>query len=352
MSKTAVTIEDGKFKINGEYTYKNREWNGIEIEGLLLNTRMVQGIFDDRNEETVSRWAYPDTGEWDPDRNTGEFVEAMPLWKDHGVLAFTINLQGGSPEGYSEKQPWINSAFLSDGSLDEKYMNRLEQILDRADELGMAVILGYFYFGQDGIFPGDREIKRAVENATNWILDKGYTNVLIELDNECDVTEHYTHQILTPEGVHRLIKQVKEIDKNDRLLVSTSFKGGSIPTDEVMEVSDFLLVHGNGVEDPCRIEEMVKNIRNKGSYKGQPILFNEDDHYDFDKPVNNMIMALENGASWGFFDWGGNDYVIGYQNPPVNWKINTDRKKAFFELAKEITGYCSHNSEIDKQKGL
>jgi hypothetical protein len=29
-------------------------WNGINMEGLLPNSRMVQGIFDDENPETVS----------------------------------------------------------------------------------------------------------------------------------------------------------------------------------------------------------------------------------------------------------------------------------------------------------
>ena len=72
---------------------------------------MVQGIFDDLNPETRSKWAYPDTGTWDPDRNTREFVAAMPRVAAHGLLAFTINLQGGSPQGYCREQPWHNSAI-------------------------------------------------------------------------------------------------------------------------------------------------------------------------------------------------------------------------------------------------
>ena len=52
----------------------------------LLNSRMVQGIFDDRNPETVKNWAYPDTGKWDPERNTREFIAAMPDWRRHGLL--------------------------------------------------------------------------------------------------------------------------------------------------------------------------------------------------------------------------------------------------------------------------
>ena len=74
---TLVVIKDDQFYINGKLTYEGRYWNGHKIEGLLFNSRMVQGIFDDENPETVGRFKYPDTGEWDPKRNTKEFVEAM-----------------------------------------------------------------------------------------------------------------------------------------------------------------------------------------------------------------------------------------------------------------------------------
>src|SRR5215470_16713357 len=82
--------------INGKPTYAGQSWHGHKIQGLLLNARLVQGIFDDRNINTVSWWSYPDTGKWDPERNTREFVAAMPEWRRRGLLAFTINLQGGS----------------------------------------------------------------------------------------------------------------------------------------------------------------------------------------------------------------------------------------------------------------
>ena len=118
--KTAVSIVDDAFYINGEITYPGRSYQDHRIEGLLINTRMVQGIFDDRNPETVHLWEYPDTGEWDAERNAREFLAAMPTWRAHGVLAFTINLQGGSPEGYSKAQPWHNSGIEADGSLNRR----------------------------------------------------------------------------------------------------------------------------------------------------------------------------------------------------------------------------------------
>jgi hypothetical protein len=206
---TQVSIRGEDFYINGQPTYARRVWNGHRIKGLLLNARLVQGIFDDQNPQTVARWNYPDTGKWDADRNTREFIAAMPDWRAHGLLAFTLNLQGGSPEGYSHGQPWINSAFNSDGSLRADYFSRLEKILNRADELGMVVILGYFYQGQDHVLTNETAVIRAVDNATGWILDRNYRNVIIEINNECD--QHYVNEILQPQRVHELISRVQKI---------------------------------------------------------------------------------------------------------------------------------------------
>jgi hypothetical protein len=338
LRKTEVSIEGEMFFINGGPTYRRRNWEGRRIEGLLLNSRMVQGIFDDLNPATRFRWKYPDSGVWDPERNTREFLLAMPEWRRYGLLAFTINLQGGSPEGYSKEQPWHNSALTETGGLRADYMRRLERILDRADDLGMAVILGIFYFGQDERLADEAAVLRSVDNAVDWVLDRGYRNVLIEVNNECDV-RRYDHPILMPGRIHELIERVKRRTRaGRRLLVSTSYGGGTVPEENVVRTADFLLMHGNGVKDPERIASMVRQARQVPGYRPMPLLFNEDDHFDFDKPRNNMVAAIGEYCSWGYFDPGKSDYSEGYQSPPVNWGVNTQRKKAFFAKVREVTG--------------
>lgn len=343
--RTKVEIRGEDFLLNGRPTYEGRSWNGHRIEGLLLNSRMVQGIFDDLNPATRSTWAYPDTGRWDAERNTREFLAAMPEWRRHGLLGFTINLQGGSPEGYSANQPWHNSAIEADGSLREDYMGRLERILDRADELGMVAILGIFYFGQDQRLADEAAVVRAVDNAVDWVLERGYVNVLIEVNNECDV--RYDHAVLKPDRVHELIERVKGRTRDGRrLLAGTSYGGGTVPKEDVVRASDFLLMHGNGVKDPKRIAAMVRQARAVPGYRPMPILFNEDDHFDFERPENNFTAAVAEHASWGYFDPGAlgpggkrlHNYVDGYQSPPVNWGINTELKHGFFRLLAEMTG--------------
>ena len=343
--KTAVTIRGEDFYINGQPTYAGRVWHGHRIEGLLLNARMVQGIWDDLNPATANRWVYSDTGKWEANRNTREFIAAMPDWRACGLFAFTLNLQGGSPEGYSHGQPWLNSAFNPDGSLRAEYVTRLARILDRADELGMVVILGYFYQAQDKVLTNETAVLNSVDNATGWVLDRGYRNVIVEINNECE--QHYTNAILRPERVHELIARVRRTQRNGfHLLASTSY-GGPLPKENVVTNADFILVHGNGVVAPARIADAVRKIRAMCGDKPKPIVFNEDDHYNFDQPTNDFTAAISEHASWGYFDYRrkGENFPEGFQSVPADWAIHSDRKRDFFRLLSEMAEGTSDKSK-------
>lgn len=336
--RTEVSIRGPQFFINGKPTYEGRSYKGMKIEGLLMNVRAVQATFDDLNPETRSKWAYPDTGKWDPERNVREFMAALPEWKRHGLLAFTVNLQGGSPEGYSRAQPWENTAIGANGDLRPAYMDRMARVIERADELGMVAIVGYFYFGQDQRVKDEAAVRRAVNNATNWLMDHDYRNVLVEIDNETNVGA-YDHDILKPSRVHELIEMAKGITRGGRrLLVGTSYGGGTPAGENVVKASDFLLLHGNGPDDPARIRKMIQTSRGVPSWRPMPVLINEDDHFRFGDAENHMMTAVAEYVSWGYFDPGKSDYSDGHQCPPVNWGINTDRKKQFFTKLKEVTG--------------
>jgi hypothetical protein len=340
---TLVEIHGEDFWIDGAPTYAGRTWNDARLEGLLLNARMVQATFDDLNPHTRGRWAYPDTGTWDPRRNTDELTRMLPVYRRHGLLGVTFNFQGGSPEGYSRDQPWENSAFGLDGGLRPDYADRMRQAIAAADQAGMVVILGFFYQGQDERLQDEAAVVRAVDAATDFVLAGGWRNVLVEINNECNT--RYEHSILQPERVHELIERVHERSRG-RLLASTSYGGrGRVPDANVAAVADFLLLHGNGTSDPDLIVDQAKRAREIPGYHGQPILFNEDDHFDFDRPWNNCVAAISQHVSWGFFDPGAGvsgasargNYADGFQLVPVNWGINTERKRAFFDLVRTMT---------------
>ena len=126
-----------------------------------------------------------------------------------------------------------------------------------------------------------------------------------------------------------------------RLLVSASFGGDTVPSNNVIEGSDFILLHGNGINNPDDIKQLVEKVRHSKAYTVKPILFNEDDHYNFDKEKYNLKSSIETYAFWGYFDYRqkGEGYESGFQSVPVDWKISSERKRSFFNKLKEITGY-------------
>ncbi len=211
----------------------------------------------------------------------------------------------------------------------------MSRIVESADELGMVVILGLFYFGQDERLQDESAVIAAVDNSVTWILENGYTNVIIEVANECN-NNKYDHTIIKQDRIHELILRIQT--SAPEILVATSFNGNTIPPDKIIAVSDFVLIHGNGVKISSRISEMVAEVRALPSYKPMPIVFNEDDHFDFDQPDNNFVVATKAFASWGYFDFRmvNEGFDEGYQSVPVNWGISSERKKSFFNKLKEI----------------
>jgi hypothetical protein len=85
---------------------------------------------------------------------------------------------------------------------------------------------------------------------------------------------------------------------------------------------------------------MVAETRAKPAWRPMPIVFNEDDHFDFDQPRNNFTAAVRAGASWGYFDYRfkGEGLAEGYQSIPVDWGLSSERKRGFFRLLQTITG--------------
>lgn len=334
--QTEVSIVGDQFYINGKPTFEGKTWRGHSIEGLLPNVRLVNGIFDDETDSTRYRWVYPDTKVWDADRNTREFVEQMPQWRADNMLAFTINLQGGSPQGYSKDQPWCNTAIDPVGNLKPAYMDRLTLILDEADRLGMVAILGLYYFGQEKYMNDEAAILAGIRNTIEWVIKKGYKNVVIEIDNECDF--YHIHDILKTKRVHEAVAYAKSVEVDGRrLLISVSNGGGKMPTPEMVKEVDFVLLHGNGQHKPENIAKMVDRVKAIEGYTTKPIVFNEDDHFNFDKPMNNFVAATSAGASWGYFDYRkeGEAFEVGYQCIPADWGSNTERKKSFFRVLSE-----------------
>jgi hypothetical protein len=112
-------------------------------------------------------------------------------------------LQGGGP-AYNPGiyDNYVNSAFDWDGSLKPRYFDRLQRILDLADQIGMVVILNYFYWQQSQSFIHNDAIRKATRLAAEWILENRYQKVLVDINNEVKSGKG----ILESEGIHELIE--------------------------------------------------------------------------------------------------------------------------------------------------
>jgi murein DD-endopeptidase MepM/ murein hydrolase activator NlpD len=268
---TRVAIRDGRWLLNDRITYP-----GAQAEGLLMNVRMVNAVFEDRNRP-----------EFDPNANADEFIAQIPDYVAHGVRAFTLSLQGGMP-GYEGA---VNSAFHADGSLRDSYLRRVRRVIEACDRHGAVVIFGCYYQRQDQILRDEAAVRAGVVNAARWITDSGLTNVMLEIANEFG-HGGFNHRLLkTAEGIAELIGLAKATCPS--LLVSASGLGNGRLPDGVARASDFLLIHFNNtrVEDiPARIEALRRF--------NKPIVCNEDEKVG-EQGARAAELSVANGASWG-----------------------------------------------------
>lgn len=348
---TTVEIDGADWRINGQLTYPGREHQGRRIEGLLLNSRMVQAVFDDENPGTRRNWCYPDTGVWDPERNTQEFCDMLPVYRAHGLLGVTVGMQGGGAMYHPEVfENYLNTAFRPDGSLKQPYLDRLARILKAADDEGMVVFVNYFYWKQQR-FENESAVRAAVENMTAWLLQSGHRNILVDLKNEIQ----QRRDVLSSRRIHELLDVARSTSLDGRrLLVSTSIHPiKHKPHGEWHKYCDFLMPHGNDSFAEEFYHELIafKNDEEIAA-NPRPICCNEDSI-----DIASFEAALDAGVSWGYYDQGYGcaetqtkcdwrereretslDDLSGFQTVPINWGINTPHKLAFFTRLKEVTG--------------
>lgn len=281
---TQISLENGRWHINGSVTYP-----GTRAEGLLMNVRMVNSTFEDLNPETCPK-------DFEPNANTEAFLSQIPHYKAQGVRAFTLCLQGGSPD--YEKA--INSAFQPDGSLRPDYLDRLARVIDACDQQGIAVILGCYYQRQDQILRDEQAVRNGVVHVAEWIRDRDWKHVMLEIANEYD-HRGFDHDVIeTHAGQAELIRLAKQT--SPELLVSASGLGHGRMSDEVAQAADFLLPHFNGTP----LEEIASRMLALRKH-GKAIVVNEDDKVG-EEGAAAAQLSVNAGVSWGFMSKEVNQY--------------------------------------------
>src|SRR5262249_55466614 len=144
-------------------------------------------------------------------------------------------------------------------------------------------------------------VRAAVVNVANWIRNRGYRNVVLEIANEFDHDGFDRRLIRTVEGQIELIRLAKKTVPG--LLVSTSGLGHGRYPDALAEAADFLLIHFNGTpldQIPARIESLKRF--------GKPIVCNEDPKAGA-AGARAAELCVANGASWGFMAEAVNQHL-------------------------------------------
>jgi hypothetical protein len=371
VEQTTISFAGTRILINGRLTYAGR----AAVEGLLFNLRTVNATFDD----TLGRVAWWDDdgsrpenghagyGPWrSPESataNTARFIEALPRYRDWGILAVNLNFQGGHPlqqkTGIAEgkgsagarsnghREFYHNSGFLPDGAIDAGYAGRVAAVIEACDRLGMVVILQLVYFGQDTVFRDEDAIRAAVDNAVDFVVGRGYRNVLVEIANEV-MKGHYHHAILQPDRVAELIRRARE-RSGQKLLVSTSEAALLSPAqwtpeqiDTVFAASDLVLLHGGeGIDhgevgDRSEVARKIDLIRSRPWFQSapRPILFNESEgELAFEA-------AVARGASCGLHS---GPYLQTMW--PPRWGVWENEMMWFFRRVRELTGVSPTGKE-------
>jgi hypothetical protein len=287
-----------------------------------MNVRMVNATFDDENAETRPEG-------FNPDENTNAFIASMDDYRSKGILAFTLNLQGGMP-GYEGA---INSAFYPDGQLKPDYLARVSKVIEAANEKGMVIILGFFYQRQDQILEDREAVLAATRNASSWLAQKGYQNVMVEISNEYRHPGFNHPILLEAEGQVLLMDVVRS--QAPHLLVSTSGMGDACFHEKLARSADFILIHGNTTEP----EDYPSRIAALEGYK-KPIVFNEDwcfsdDTRGIPDAIAKLRTAFNSGASWGIMNQQRNqtypfEFTIGRPNEGANEELD-------FEVYEEMS---------------
>jgi hypothetical protein len=268
-TRTRSSINDGKWQINGSITYP-----GAPAAGLLMNVRMVNAVFEDRNK--------PD---FDVDANTDRFIASIPSYVEHGVRAFSLCLQGGYP-GYEGA---VNSAFDPDGSSRESYLRRVRRAIEACDKHGAAVILGCYYQRQDQILRDDQAARAGLNNVLRWVKKCGFANVVVEVANEYGHGGFDRPGLRSSQGIVELIRSGKQAAPD--ILISALGAGGGELDREVARASDFLLIHFNNTP----IRDMPACIVALRSWN-KPIVCNEDAKTGREG-TEAAAVCVKNGAS-------------------------------------------------------
>ncbi|MCF7924829.1 MAG: glycoside hydrolase family 5 protein, partial [Candidatus Izimaplasma sp.] len=302
MGQTKLSIKGRDFYINGKPVYSEIE-GYPRSKGLLMNARFIQGIFDDKSDRNrFNRFKKT----FNADTNTDEFIAALPEWYEYGLRAITVGIQGGMPVFTIDVETIDNNPFGADGMIfDEEYAKRLDKIIRAADSLGMVVIVNILYWAQALRFKNEEAVVAALKSAASFLKKGNYTNIIIDVANEYNIETWNDLSIIKDPNSMKMLIDLVRIESGGMLVGSSG--GGGLVDKEVVDASDVVLVHGNGL---TRGEYYDYILKVQKMSHNKPILCNEDSPC-----ISRLEITHLTHTSWGHYD------NFTKQEPPCDWGI-------------------------------
>lgn len=331
-----------------EETYSHGPYRS-KARGRLMTLWLPNALFEDE-------WLTEQ--KFDPDKNTDRVIAALDVYAAHGVGAIGVSLQGGDP-GYAKEVNGISrkgianggkergalvSAFNPDGSLKPSWMGRLERLLREANSRGLVVCLAYFGRGQDEVFESQQAIVAAARNMTDWLIDKNFRNVVIDVAPGWDVEpENWDNGSFIPEYIAHVLEDVRERFHNAAFALPIGASSGadmSYPA-SLAQLCDVVLVRGNGLS-PGRKRERLQELQSNQ----RPVWMVSDDNggdsglATLSRETASADVLFVNGAGWGFRPpTGAHRFPFEYR-PGTTSELNgassaSDRDRAYFKAVLE-----------------
>ncbi|MFI3170709.1 MAG: hypothetical protein R3Y06_12270 [Faecalibacterium sp.] len=330
MPQTKLTIDGEKFRINSALTYSELPTCKEKYHGMLMNSRMIQGIFDSKNRAQFDRFGKT----FDPDTNTDDLIAALPAWYAKGLRGITVGMQGGGACFTVRGHALENNPYSADGTVvDPAYLDRLDRLITACDALGMVVIVSYFYCHNIQHLNGAQAVLNATKAMSLFLEEKGYTNVIIEIANEYELMQYGAFPIIREaQGMVALIELAKTYAPN--IPVGCSLSGGQINA-EVCAASDVVLIHGNG-QSRGKLYNLIRKAHEFAP--GRPVVINEDS-----QAIGQLAVCAELATSWGYYN------NMTKQEPPCDWGITKGEDTYFAWRMADMLGIPQEAIAPDEQ---
>jgi hypothetical protein len=203
-------------------------------------------------------------------------------------------------------------------------MDRLERLLTAADKRNMIVCLIYFDPGQDQVLESEEAIVKAARNMTDWLIEKDFRHVVIDVANEWDLNsgDDWEHGRFIPENIAGLVNEVRERfhDAEFTLPIGASTSGVMTYPASLAQWCDVVLIHGDGrspQEKIARIQPLKETPR--------PVWMIEDDNGLKTTPDNlsheeaSLDAVFQATAGWGYMPWAqAEQYPFEYLPGPTS----------------------------------